>query len=382
MALDWLSLGSGLLGSIIDNFGADKRAQRDREWNSAEAEKNRQFQTSEREAAQEWNLEQWNRENEYNSPKEQLRRAVEAGMNPNVAMQGIAGNSNASQLTTSGQSGSVAGGKMNSTMSNFGGSVNNYWSAMLAKEQLTDLRETRPEREEETAASGEEKRESANVKREEAENLRQERKNLIKVGEKLGIEKDQLEFALNKAKLLLDSEVEAAKAYADKLREEIETEKKKREVMDEQIETEESTQAANYAAANNSNAQAANAEKQGEILDEELTVAKVKATLANDYGITNGTDADAAMMIKYAKGEIDNEEWNKWIRARTQKRNADNLATTPVAAADKGVSVLVEDTKQHNEDLEKNGKSPYVSDDEDNPWESGQYGVSGAGRGR
>lgn len=332
--LDWFNFGGSLLGGIFDNWGADRRAKKDREWNAEQARLNREFQTQEREAAQEWNLEQWNRENEYNSPAAQMQRAIEAGMNPNAAIQGISGSSNAGQLVTSGQSGSAAGGKMNSTMSNFGDSVNSFWSAMLAKEQLTDLRETRPEREDETAASADEKRESANVKK-------QEVKNLIKIGEKLDIEKDTLEYALNRAKKFEQPELEAIKAQADKIREEIENLKKQRDLMDEQIETEDSQQVANYASADNSNAQADNAKKQGKILDEELTVAKVKALMANDFGVTNCTDADAAMMIAYAKGDITDDEWNKWLDARIKVRNADNLASNAYEAADKVVGEIV-----------------------------------------
>lgn len=364
--LDWFNFGGSLLGGVLDNFGADMRAKKDREWNSAEAEKNREFQTSEREAAQEWNLEQWNRENEYNSPKEQMRRAIEAGMNPNVAMQGIAGSSNAGQLTTSGQSGVAAGGKMNGTMSNFGGSVNSFWSAMLAKEQIEDLQQTRPEREDDLAAGALDKRESANVRKEEAENLKQERKNLVKIGEKIDVEKDQLQYALDRAKRFEDAELEAIRAQADKYREEIENLKKQRDLIGEQIETEESQQTANYAAANNSNAQASNANKQGEILDRELTVATVKATLANDLGITNCTDADAAIMIAYAQGKITQEEFDKWLDGRRQKRNADEMASNPYEMVDKGIGSATSGSE--NKPLKKIGN---VAN------ESIQYGVGG-----
>jgi hypothetical protein len=44
--------------------------------------KNRDFQTSEREASQQWNLDQWNRENAYNDPSAQRARMEAAGFNP------------------------------------------------------------------------------------------------------------------------------------------------------------------------------------------------------------------------------------------------------------------------------------------------------------
>lgn len=52
------------------DFNAEQ-AQLSRDFNSAQAEKSRQFQ-----------VDQWNRENEYNTPKAQLERMVEAGLNP------------------------------------------------------------------------------------------------------------------------------------------------------------------------------------------------------------------------------------------------------------------------------------------------------------
>lgn len=43
-----------------------------------------------------WNLAQWNRENEYNSPSAQMERMAMAGINPNNAAAAIAGNDSAS----------------------------------------------------------------------------------------------------------------------------------------------------------------------------------------------------------------------------------------------------------------------------------------------
>lgn len=47
-----------------------------------QAIKTRQWQTAEREASQQWQLEQWNRENEYNSPEAQKARLLAAGYSP------------------------------------------------------------------------------------------------------------------------------------------------------------------------------------------------------------------------------------------------------------------------------------------------------------
>ena len=61
-------------------------------YNTGEREAAQAYNTSEREAAQQWNLEMWNKENEYNDPRAQMERMVAAGINPNAVASGIAGN--------------------------------------------------------------------------------------------------------------------------------------------------------------------------------------------------------------------------------------------------------------------------------------------------
>lgn len=116
---------TGILGSIIGglfdfgsqiaaNQAAKKQQQREQKFNADQAQMNREYQTSEREASQQWNLEQWERENEYNSPANQMARMAAAGINPAAAAQAVAGGSSGSvqQSSVAGssnpQSGAVA----------------------------------------------------------------------------------------------------------------------------------------------------------------------------------------------------------------------------------------------------------------------------------
>jgi hypothetical protein len=69
LATGGLSLVSGLFGSGMSNKSVKRSIkaakeinQINNEFNASEALKNRDFQTSEREASQQWNLDQWNRE--------------------------------------------------------------------------------------------------------------------------------------------------------------------------------------------------------------------------------------------------------------------------------------------------------------------------------
>ena len=55
---------------------------------SDENEKTREYNLQLAEKQNQWNVEQWNRENAYNSPAKQVERLVEAGINPLWAMSG------------------------------------------------------------------------------------------------------------------------------------------------------------------------------------------------------------------------------------------------------------------------------------------------------
>lgn len=89
LATGGLSLVSGLFGSGMSNKSVKRSIkaakeinQINNEFNASEALKDRDFQTSEREASQQWNLDQWNRENAYNDPSAQRARMEAAGFNP------------------------------------------------------------------------------------------------------------------------------------------------------------------------------------------------------------------------------------------------------------------------------------------------------------
>lgn len=72
--MEWLMMGAALitlLGSAITAASSSKSV---RETNKA----NRELA----EQQNEWNVQQWNRENEYNSPSAQVQRLKEAGLNP------------------------------------------------------------------------------------------------------------------------------------------------------------------------------------------------------------------------------------------------------------------------------------------------------------
>ncbi len=87
-----LSAGTSVVGgimSMIAGKASDRRQAR-------ENEKTRQFNLQMAKLQNKWNIEQWNRENQYNSPISQKQRLEAAGLNPSLI--GGASSGNASSL--------------------------------------------------------------------------------------------------------------------------------------------------------------------------------------------------------------------------------------------------------------------------------------------
>lgn len=122
--MSWLSsivgaVGSGLasskiplisgVGGALSSIGATVQHKEDKNWSAEEAQKNRDFQTSERLAVQDYNTNFWHMNNEYNSPSAQLQRLMDAGINPNAMFQGSGYNSvSSSPMSSTAMSGNVA----------------------------------------------------------------------------------------------------------------------------------------------------------------------------------------------------------------------------------------------------------------------------------
>ena len=81
---------TGLLGSSSADRRAEKENQKNREWNLMLAEK-----------ANQWNIEQWNRENAYNSPTQQKERLLSAGLNPSLIGGASSGNASSMSMNMS-----------------------------------------------------------------------------------------------------------------------------------------------------------------------------------------------------------------------------------------------------------------------------------------
>lgn len=130
-----INSAGGLVGGLLANHQAKKT----REFNAEQAQLNREYQTSERIAAQEFDLDMWNLNNEYNSLENQIARARAAGVNPNAILGGDYKTPTSSPVTTTPMSGNAAtdssGGSLGSAFinagSNIGNSIGNFVKNMM-----------------------------------------------------------------------------------------------------------------------------------------------------------------------------------------------------------------------------------------------------------
>lgn len=82
--MDWLSPVASVVGGVVSGgfglLGQQKQFQYNKQLVDLQAQKQSQLNQE----AYQMNLDQWNRENEYNAPKAQMARLQEAGLNPNL----------------------------------------------------------------------------------------------------------------------------------------------------------------------------------------------------------------------------------------------------------------------------------------------------------
>lgn len=103
-----ITAGGGLGGSLINGALGIWQANKDREFNAEQAELNRTFQRDERLAAQAFDLDMWNLNNDYNDIGSQIERARAAGVNPMALLGGDYKSAQSNPVTTQPQSGSAA----------------------------------------------------------------------------------------------------------------------------------------------------------------------------------------------------------------------------------------------------------------------------------
>lgn len=73
-----------LVGGIFDSSSTNKNIDKQIAAQQEENRLNREYNLSLAKMQNQWNIEQWNRENAYNTPEAQMQRYIEAGLNPDL----------------------------------------------------------------------------------------------------------------------------------------------------------------------------------------------------------------------------------------------------------------------------------------------------------
>lgn len=99
MTFDPVSAGLSFVSGLANSIGGARQAVKNRRHQNAMLEKQQTWSEKMAKQQNQWNLDQWNRENEYNSPSAQMSRMEAAGINPyNAASSGQIGSGTASSL--------------------------------------------------------------------------------------------------------------------------------------------------------------------------------------------------------------------------------------------------------------------------------------------
>lgn len=133
---------SGVLGSIIDSISGAVNAKKQRQHDKDMAALNQQNILEQMEVQNQYQIDQWNRENAYNDPSAVAERYREAGINPRAAFgQGSAGGAGIAGGLSSAPSGSNTGSASNIMFdTDFGGIVGDALAgARLQAQNKKDL---------------------------------------------------------------------------------------------------------------------------------------------------------------------------------------------------------------------------------------------------
>lgn len=135
----WVSIASGI-GSL---FGRNNNIDKQIAAQERENEKNRQYNLMLAKQQNQWNLEQWNRENAYNDPSAQMARLKNAGLNPDLMYEnGASGLMSASspEMTSGAPSSPVDMSPLGSKMT-IGDMYQSIQQAMLNDEVINKTKE-------------------------------------------------------------------------------------------------------------------------------------------------------------------------------------------------------------------------------------------------
>ena len=137
--MDILGAGLGAISSIGSMIGQNRAIRQQIRAQQQENQKNREYNLMLARTQNQWNLEQWQRENDYNSPTAQMARFRAAGLNPNLAY-GQLSNGASSPTLTSGAASSPTDMSAIGNKRNFGQAMQEMLGLEMQKAQIEAIK--------------------------------------------------------------------------------------------------------------------------------------------------------------------------------------------------------------------------------------------------
>ena len=137
--LDLLGSGLGVVSSIGSMIGQNRAIRQQIRAQQEENRKNREYNLMLARAQNQWNIEQWQRENDYNSPTAQMSRFRAAGLNPNL-IYGQSNSAASSPTLTSGAASSPTDMSAIGNKRNFGQAMQEMLNMEMQKAQIEAIK--------------------------------------------------------------------------------------------------------------------------------------------------------------------------------------------------------------------------------------------------
>ena len=137
--MDILGAGLGAVSSIGSMIGQNRAIRQQIKAQQQENQKNREYNLMLARTQNQWNLEQWQRENDYNSPTAQMARFRAAGLNPNLAY-GQMSNGASSPTLPSGAASSPTDMSAIGNKRNFGQAMQEMLGLEMQKAQIEAIK--------------------------------------------------------------------------------------------------------------------------------------------------------------------------------------------------------------------------------------------------
>ena len=137
--MDILGAGLGAVSSVGSMIGQNRAIRQQIKAQQQENQKNREYNLMLARTQNQWNIEQWQRENDYNSPTAQMSRFRAAGLNPNLAY-GQMSNGASSPTLTSGAASSPTDMSAIGNKRNFGQAMQEALNLEMQRAQIDAIK--------------------------------------------------------------------------------------------------------------------------------------------------------------------------------------------------------------------------------------------------